>query len=109
MANTYVMDKKTARTVLQSILDERKEVREKSAMQLEALNIGARSLEEGVANGAHIHHEAAILRYHAAYMGAHMLMDDRTRGALKEAVARLERDIAREEADAARERAGADE
>ena len=109
MANTYVMNKKTAITVLRSILDERREVREKSAMQLEALNIGARALELAVANGALLHHEAAIVRYHANYKGAFMFTDERTRGALKAAVARLERDIAREEEEANRERGGADE
>lgn len=108
MANTYVMNKKTAKTVLQSILDERKEVREKSAMQLEALNIGARALELANANGAELRHEASIIRYHAGYKGAYMFTDDRTRGALKAAVARLERDIAREEEED-RERGGADE
>lgn len=107
MANTYVMSKKTAITVLRSILDERKEVREKSAMQLEALNIGARALELAVVNGALLHHEASIIRYHANYKGAYMFTDERTRGALKAAIARLEREIAHEEDD--RERGGADE
>ena len=80
MSGTYVMTPKFAANVLQSILDERKEVREKSVMQLESLNIGACALERAVANGAKLHREATIMRYHASYKGAFIFQDAHTRG-----------------------------
>ncbi|MBO7206788.1 MAG: hypothetical protein J6W10_04170, partial [Kiritimatiellae bacterium] len=79
---------------------ERKEIREKSVMQLEAFNIGARSLEQAVENGALLHHEAAIMRYHASHQGAEVFHDDNTRRAIERAVTRLGREIARAGADA---------
>lgn len=100
MAGTYVMTPEFARNIMQSILDERRRVEEKSVMQLEALNLGACALERANENGALLHQEAAIVRYHACHKGASIFTDERTRRALKAAVARLNREIAREGADA---------
>lgn len=93
MAGTYVMTLKLARRVLQSILDERKEIREKTVIQIEALNLGARALERAVENGALLQREAAIMRYHASHDGAHLFTDKLTRRALERAIARLDREI----------------
>lgn len=100
MAGTYVMKPKLARDILQKILDERRRTGEKTVMQLEAVNVGACALERAVENGALLHREAAIMRYHASHKGAFMFTDDHTRGALKAAVARLDREIAHAGADA---------
>ena len=100
MAGTYVMTPKLARDILQKILDKKRRTPEKTVMQLEAANVGACALERAVENGVPLEKEAAIMRYHACHKGAFIFMDDNTRGALKAAVARLDREIAHAGADA---------
>ena len=95
MAGSYIMTPKLAAETLQSILDIRRDVREKTQMQLDALNIGANALEKAAETDPGLTQKAHIMRYHAGNKGAYMFQDDFTRGALKAAVSCIKKDAAR--------------
>lgn len=82
-----------AREVLQKILDDPREVRYKTVIQTEALNIGAKMLHQ--AYGERRHHEICILQYHAVNREATIFREERTLKAIKEAVKVIDADIAR--------------
>lgn len=90
-----IMTAERAREVLQRILDDRKEIEEKSITQYNALNVAASVLEQANADGANMHHEACIMRYHACNIGAILFCDAYTRKALKAAVFQLNKHIER--------------
>jgi len=84
------MTPQKARDVLQEILDDRKEIPEKSTMQLNALHIAAAILEQANADGAGLIHEAGILRYHANNITSTLFCDKYTRNALKTAIRKID-------------------
>lgn len=77
---------KAYRDILQDILDKRKIIMTKSAIQQEALHFGAQVLDRMNESGAKMERDAAIVRYHSLNPGAHLLHDDYTRGALRAAI-----------------------
>lgn len=84
------MTPQRARDVLQEILDRRKEIPEKSIIQINALHIAATILEQANAEGANLIHEAGILQYHASNIAATLFCDEYTRHALKMAIRRID-------------------
>lgn len=75
-----------ARWILQKILDDHKWIEHKSEHVMQAFDIGARAIESRVANGAKLHHEASIMRYHASNPGANVIHDKYTRQAIEVAI-----------------------
>ena len=86
-----------ARSIIQAILDNRKEIRIKNILQLEALHTAATLLEQACADGANLGREAKILRYQATNTGAFLFCDDITRGALEAGLRQIEKRIALQE------------
>ena len=84
-----IMTPQKARDVLREILNDRKEIPEKSVMQINALHVAAMIVEQANEEGANLIHEAGILRYHANNIGAALLCDDYTRNALKAAIRKI--------------------
>lgn len=87
------MTAQRARDVLQGILNDRKEIAEKSITQYNAINVAATILEQAAAGGANLIHEAGILRYHASNITATLFCDDYTRRAIKTAIIWLDKHI----------------
>lgn len=93
MSGAYIMTPETAKDVLQKILADPMVIRCKTMAQMEAIAVGARMIEKANENGAKLHHEMCILQYHAAHKEAALFRDERTLGAIKEALRLIHRDI----------------
>ena len=82
--------------ILLYILDTRKIITAKSAVEEAAFRCGARALEALNENGAQLQREHGIMLYHANNPGAHVLHDQYTRRAIEQAIHAIDRMIERE-------------
>lgn len=87
------MTPQKARDVLQSILDNRKEIATKSVTQTNAMHIAAIILEQENADGANLTREEGILKYHAANLDATLFCDEYTRKAIKAGIRQIDKHI----------------
>lgn len=91
------MTPQKARDVLQSILDNRKEIATKSVTQANAMHIAAMILEQANADGAGLIHEEGILKYHASNIDATLFCDKYTRRALEAGIRQINKHISARE------------
>lgn len=90
----YKKKLKHAENSIQDILDNRKEIRIKTILDMQALNVAARLVEQANENGASMYREAGVLSYQAANEGAFLFQDERTRQALKAGLHEIKKEIA---------------
>lgn len=86
MAGRLMQSLPVYKYTLESILEERKRIEQKTALHEQAFECGARALEYANKNGAQYFHEAAIMRYHAVQPLAVVMQDDYTRRAINAAI-----------------------
>lgn len=87
------MTPQRARGVLQGVLDNRKEIEEKSFVLCNAITVAAAIVERANADGANLHHEAGVLRYHANNITATLFCDEFTRNAIKAGIRQIDKYI----------------
>lgn len=87
------MTPKKARSVLQDILNARKEIAEKSVLQCNAINVAAAILERANEEGANMRREAGVLRYHANNITATLFCDKYTRKAIETGIRQIDKYI----------------